>query len=629
MTCKINNNSNLSWFCCFNKLPSIKSLSCFGFNETHDESANKINCLVKRISAESKFKLKPEDQKLLKECIRKHKEEFKNIPLNKLKIIFSDLLQEDITLAGHVEAVLDLFDKDNLLDMANLKENKATISIHSDALLKDKALESVLMTKFKAYAQEMAPEIISLGHHVIEIFISICGLNQIGPNNQDDGPWRHINSSYEAKAKYELYLGMFAYPTTLFSSIYAYVGIASVAAAGAGLSILATIVFAAIYMRFLRPCPLYGTGLETLTSRVLRQEEDPLYWRIDLLDKIQKALASRKGVILIGKPGEGKSATIRALAQYMVSDNCLDKNFKYKLLFQMTLSKQYGQSPFDTTYSEYKNYPNDAMFYIDEIQEVFKKDKLQGDKAQDDLKRFCNTFTYVLAATTTEEYEKHIKNTEAKDTILRRFTVIELEPSSDQEVEDSLYYALARKAAPDNLVDNGVIPYIVNKALQFKSDTAKIDAAHSLLSRALHALRSESSNELEKEILKMEQEYKILETKLWFERDEKDLSAYLKLKINLDEKKLELNNKKEKLKRIKTTEALFLKTKRSRYASAAKIHPTLEKNPSLMKQWLKKEVMTQILDQTIRNEKMNVGLQPALSAELIDKIIAQEPAKVI
>lgn len=628
MTAIVNNKQNLiSNHYSFPKLPAFKSWSFFGSNKPQTEStATQIDHLARRISTESKFELKKEEVAFLKECIQKHKQELKNIPVDKLKAIFSTLLQDDLTLTSHIQAVLNLFDKDKLLGMAEVKNDKATQSIKIDALLKDKALESVLITKFKAYVREVIPEIVGLVHHFIELFIAICGLNEIG-GNQDDSPWQSQNSSYEAKAKYELYLAMFAYPATIFAAIYAYIGIASVAAAGTGIAILATLVFATIYTRFLRPCPRHGTGLENLTSRVLRQEEDPLYWRIDILDKIQKSLASKKGVIIIAKPGEGKSATIRALAQYMASDKCLDKSFRKKQLFQMDLNRRYGQGPFETTYATFKNYPNDAMFFIDELQKVFKENMLEGKKAQDDLKEFCNTFPYVLAATTTEEYNKYIKDTEAKNTILRRFTVIELEPSNEKEITSSLYYAFDRKAAPENLIDKGVIPYIVEKALTFKSNTSKIDASHSLLSRALYELRNESSSQIEKEILKTEQEIKILETKLWYERDESDLSAYLKQKDDLEEMQKKLNSKKQKLKRIQNTEALFLKAKKERYVTAAKIQPSMDKKPELMKQWLKKEIMMQVLEQSIKNQKTDLGLQPALTKDLIDQIIAQEAAK--
>lgn len=596
------------------------------------------------VTSNSAFKLEnPEDVATLKSAVQHckslftdtFKEKLLSLPPASLKEMLSKLLQDDLSCEKNIRELLDLLDENQLLKVAGLDKPKAQKRMTKQELLHNSAIQSVLETKGKALWKEIMPEVVNLLHHFIELFISILGLDQIGEGRHNPFKELHGNSSYEAKAKLDLYLTLVGYPAALFGLLYANTRNATTATILTTLLIATTLVFVPIYMRFLRPTPRDCTGMKNSTLAVLRSEEDPVFWRRDILMQIQALFLSGKGAVLVGDPGCGKTSIANSLAEFFASDQCAE-NFKDVLVFSgsaktiSSLHDPLSGGGYASITHLFRNHRKKAAFFIDEVHAAYKKDGIQGDQS-DDLLTFCNKFPYVLAATTPAQLEEHIKKNSGYPAFERRFKEIRIHSPSEKEFGMSLYQFLHKKV-PELILGKKVISYIIEKATTFNPKTSTFDAAHSLLSRALSHTQVLSFQNLEDEIHKLDTDIQYTEMTLShqdeevdFADDEVDIPKCITDKESLEEKKIKLKQKQTELAKIKKIEGLYVKTKRERNALSAKLKKSDTSNS--IKTWTKLEVFVQILSRSIKGQKRLLGLPEMLDKSVIDKILSEENAK--
>ena len=549
------------------------------------------------------------------------KAEFSKISTTDLRKILSHLLHENLVMEKPIQELLELLDESDLLKIAGYEKSQADEEIKIKAELKTIAIQSVLQTKGKGIWKEIVPEIVHFLHHLMEMFITISGLNQMGPDK--DNPFMRASASFEAKAKLDFYLLMLAYPSTIFWFIFTYTGVASVAATMTAATVLASIIFVAVYIRYLRPCPHTCNGLDNLSSDMLREEEDPIFWRRDILKKIENAFLSGKGVVLTGESGSGKTTIVRSWAQYSATEEC-PKILRNREIFTTnagnlkSVGDPFNSTTFPTVEAHFKNYRFWVMFFFDEIASLFTSDGIVGDISKQ-LLTFCDKFPYVITATTQKEYDQFMKG---KEPFERRLLNIKLDSPLKKEIEVSLYEYL-HKQAPQTLLGKGVIAYIVEKAQLFNPKTSVIDGAHSLLYRALNT-QVLSFQELEQEIHNLSTEIELMDMTLFYKTGAVDQKIYQKNKTKLVEKKAEQQKSIKKLQQIKKIEKIYLKISNESYVVASKYVSTKCTNVSLKQTWLKLEILTQILEQAIIDQRKHLGLPPLLNIELIDKILTEK-----
>ena len=147
-------------------------------------------------------------------------------------------------------------------------------------------------------------------------------------------------------------------------------------------------------------------------------------------------LTPDKSVILTGKPGVGKTATVEGLA-YRIQKGLVPEALKEYNVIKINTSALLGVDPVtgeakvNTLIDELKNYSN-LILFIDEIH------TLMGSKGE--ALDFANMFKpaldrgdiKVIGATTTEEYERYILRDKA---FVRRFQKVEIfEPTRDENI---------------------------------------------------------------------------------------------------------------------------------------------------------------------------------------------------
>lgn len=148
-------------------------------------------------------------------------------------------------------------------------------------------------------------------------------------------------------------------------------------------------------------------------------------------------LTPDKSVVLVGKPGVGKTATVEGLAYRIQNDNVPDVLKGYKVV-KVSTSAMIGNDPvtgeakIQILLDELKN-ETKLILFIDEIH------TLMGAKGQ--ALDFANAFKpaldrgdiKVIGATTSDEYEMYILRDKA---FVRRFQKVEIfEPTRDENIE--------------------------------------------------------------------------------------------------------------------------------------------------------------------------------------------------
>ena len=198
---------------------------------------------------------------------------------------------------------------------------------------------------------------------------------------------------------------------------------------------------------------------------------DPAIGRdIQIKQMILILLTPDKSVVLVGKPGVGKTATVEGLAYRIQKGDVPDKLKDYQVIrvntsALMGVDPATGEAKVNTLIDELKS-KSKLILFIDEIHTLI------GGK--DEALDFANMFKpaldrgdiKVVGATTTEEYEHYILRDKA---FVRRFQKVEIyEPTREENIK-ILMGTLPKieKRTGTKLIYS---PYIQKKIMEFLTD---------------------------------------------------------------------------------------------------------------------------------------------------------------
>lgn len=176
---------------------------------------------------------------------------------------------------------------------------------------------------------------------------------------------------------------------------------------------------------------------------------------------------SQNSAILLGAPGSGKSTLVYEFARRVQKGNIYPK-FKNKKVVQINLGQVKQRVPaskqiFNVQYIELieraiKHYGKGHVYFIDELQDMLAEPNLLGARFTDLLKSLLDDNSYVIFATTVDEFRK----TFLDPALIRRMAPLFIEEMNVRETADvlmkfapayqkqygqDLNYALAQKAA--------------------------------------------------------------------------------------------------------------------------------------------------------------------------------------
>lgn len=535
---------------------------------------------------------------------------FHNLPIENVKQIVEgilvDALEKDV--AKELKRFLEILSNKQIQALAGLSsEEQVILERNIKAALKDHALQN-LSKVGKAFWKEILPELKWLFNHVVSMFVSLTGVDEIMPEKTFDN---RINMYY-AQSRIEFYGKMILLPTTIFAIIGNYVPNASLAALVTTLFVSSALVFVGLYKRYLRPCPQETYLLKNMLLDKSKEEE-PRFKRLELYRQIENAFKSGKGVLLVGEPGSGKTSVMQGFARNVRngSSGQLSKKLQF---FTANANVFKGAETLNHLEEMFGFWRKEVAFYLEEFHALFKKDAFNGDTS-DSLKTFCDRFPYVSGSTTTQEYEKYIANI---PTIRRRFVVVNLpKEMSKEEIEACLFQFLHTKQ-PHLDITAKVMDKVYSEAPKFKKNTSGVDAAIALLSSSISKVTDQHFEELQKEIDQKEMNVAALQQKMTAtnSQDATELSKLQTLQKNLADQKQLLKNKMEQLAKVRKIEKVYLALKQNSYRFADQ--------PKLERTWLVNEALLKTYDTAIRKERVKLGLAPCLNEALIDQVVQNE-----
>lgn len=210
----------------------------------------------------------------------------------------------------------------------------------------------------------------------------------------------------------------------------------------------------------------YGENLsdkEYITNPAIGRDEQ-------IKEMILVLLTPDKSVVLVGKPGVGKTATVEGLA-YRIQKDVVPNSLKNYNVIKINTSSLLGVDPVtgeakvNNLIEELKNY-NNLILFIDEIH------TLMGTKGE--AMDFANMFKpaldrgdiKVIGATTTEEYERYVLRDKA---FVRRFQKVEIfEPTREENI--AILVGTLPKMEKRTGVKMSYPPFIQQRIMEFITD---------------------------------------------------------------------------------------------------------------------------------------------------------------
>lgn len=549
------------------------------------------------------------------------------IPKEQLKALMAHLMEtstdEIIRHIGTLEQYLSLLDDEALLHYAELDANSASTQFNAQGLTKEYVLKSSLEREGRAIFKEGWMEIKYFFHHFLQILIALLGFDEM--RETESYSYSREMTAYMAQNKLESYGKLIGYPGVLFALIYSFVQEKAIAAGITSLitgSVLASIL---IYHKYFRPCPIEYSGLDNLKKEVLRSKE-PIYPQQDIIRKIENAFKQGKGVFLVGEPGCGKSSIPLALAEQIMENGLFSFMKSTPEIFGCPASQLKTQSlSLSSLKAKFKDHRDNVIFFFDEFHSLFEE--TQGGRMHDaktEIKPFCSMFKYVIVATTDNEYREFMAKQTAIDG--RRFIRIDMKEMDPETLNKALLKHLKRKS-PDQGIEIGAIDYAIERAPEFNPQTARIDAAKSLLEQAAAEMDIEKPlEELRKKQMALQDEKMMIEEKVTQTKEQEAtltlLESLRKKNGEIQDVKKELLQKTKMISQIKRLHSYYLKLKRQSYRLAEGDIP-LQSTPKKRK-WILLQAKMKLTEHFIGLQKNRLSLPKNLNKRLIEEIMLQK-----
>lgn len=531
---------------------------------------------------------------------------------------------DEKVISKKLQQYLDLLNTAVLLDLSDLKtSDKAASWFHSRGLIKKSLLKNHFEKEGRAILKEFWFESKYYFHHILDILVSLLGINEIALSKHSRWSSDDRMSEFEAVSKLEAYGRLIGYPAIVFGFIYSYIEFKAVAFSLTTAVILLSLVTLVAYERYWKPCPKDHYGLKNLTLEMLRSKEH-IYVRQEILRKIERAFKEKKGVLLVGEPGAGKSWIPRSMVEQMrEGKSCTFMRDPQVFSCGASRFKTRDSTSLDSIAERFKKYKDQVIFFFDEFHSFFKVDGANGMSQADDIKMFCEDFKYVIGATTTKEYDEFVKKQPA--IIDRRFIVVKVGKLEDKKIKTILSQFL-QIHHPTISLDVKTIDYIIKKAKDFNANTSKIDAAQTLLNLAVKEIETIEFTTLESKIDQLEAEKNLLEQELLQAQIGKDHDLTIKLEKKqkeIDRSKKQLDQKNRQADRMKKVEAYYLKLKQEGF-QVADPAVTLSPDSPLERKWVELQAKIKVIGDFLEKERGRLSLPTRLDKALIDKIIKEK-----
>jgi ATP-dependent Clp protease ATP-binding subunit ClpC len=284
---------------------------------------------------------------------------------------------------------------------------------------------------------------------------------------------------------------------------------------------------------------------------------DPVIGREKEIERTIEILGRKRknNPVLIGDPGVGKTAIVEGLAQ-LIADGKVPDYMRNKKILSLDMGRLLAGTKFRGEFEErvkalidaVKGSNGEIILFIDELHTVVGAGSVEGSLDASNMMKpaLARGELRCIGATTVEEYRKYIEKDKA---LARRFqTVFVREPSEEESIE-ILRGLKERYEKHHNVkIEDEAIVAAVKLSSHYITDRFLPDKAIDLIDEAASRVKFENSF-VPTELVELEKEIKNLEEEINTAAMDGDYERAAMKKAELERKKAELNEVREKWKK--------------------------------------------------------------------------------
>jgi len=368
-------------------------------------------------------------------------------------------------------------------------------------------------------------------------------------------------------------------------------------------------------------------------SKLLREGKlHAVQGRRECLDQIARALAAGTRVkthpMLIGKSGVGKTETIKALVQAIERGDYPALKGKQVIYFNTATLVQHqemfggGNKILSRISEEMGRHREKYILVFDEIHYALKEK--EGSAIGEQLKTMLDpgneNFPYVIGVTTEQEYDRDIYGNHAA--FARRFKLIPISNPQPHETLEILSNTLLQYAK-ETLVDPGALSHLLEKTTQLYPEAPQPYTAQKILMKCIQATSEGQRSPLERRVAALRSQLESLYAQAAVAPTDPHSAATLEAQLHLLE--TQLSQEKGALSRLFQLKQQLADTKRKTMQKVIQAAHSSNLTPL----YLLNNFQLPLLETRLRREATRLGVHAAITAPLIDQMIAEETANDI
>lgn len=494
-------------------------------------------------------------------------------------------------------------------------------------------LELVEPLLIKSTIKILVNKIIWALENAIDTLLAYLGITQFENDVENDN---------DAQIRFQTFLALVSGISTCVTLLVALTSspLLGIAIVGGGIALGCLAL--GLYTKYLKPAPRSIQGCQNLTATNFSKNFFEIQGRENYIDEIAMTLIASRSKpkthpLLIGRSGVGKTEIIKAFAK-AVADGRYPE-LKGKQVFYLNtadLTQMSTSFSLEKIQKRINRRRNDVILVFDEIHHAAKGQGLLAEKLKTLLDDGSESFPFVIAATTDEEFKKYIVHN--NESLARRFKQIPIPEMNRDQTIAILNKTILRQG---NLhATHEAIEAIYDLSSHHFSNYPQPYMACRILGQAIAKIRNVADFSIqtkiaeEQTLLEKHLSMRLLKENLFFNEDsshnaEKELQ---KIYQRLDDLNILLNKEKEHRLILKKLTEKFEADKKRLFDLSIKIdrlqNPKSKKISSLLKEFaLVSFYLNTASDKAIQAYMSTTGQQFAhIGLPLIQQLIENEVA---